>query len=297
MKILCFIDCLGPGGAQRQLVELGVGFKEKGHEVSFITYFDNPFFNPVLEEAGISLNCIEEPNYLKRLLKIRRFIRNGNFDAVLSFLEGVNFFCECAGLPFRKWKLVVGERNADPNISRSLKLIMYRWFHIFADYVVANSNSNLQIVRSVNPLLSESKCKVIYNVVDFARWRPPLEYEFRKTGRLKIIIAASHIYRKNLNGLLEGLALLKKEELGKIDIEWYGDHLNEPYYDNSFPEAIIKMKEMKLGNVLSFYPVTNQMIQKIQDADTVGLFSFIEGLPNIVCEGMACAKPVICSKV
>jgi hypothetical protein len=68
MKILCIIDCLGPGGAQRQLVELGLGFKEKAHEVSFLTYFNAPFFNQVLEEAGISLYCIEEPGYFKRFL-------------------------------------------------------------------------------------------------------------------------------------------------------------------------------------------------------------------------------------
>lgn len=38
MKILCVIDCLGSGGAQRQLVNLATAFKEKGHEVSFLVY-------------------------------------------------------------------------------------------------------------------------------------------------------------------------------------------------------------------------------------------------------------------
>ena len=35
MKILCVINSLRPGGAQRQLVNLGIGFKEKGHEGGF----------------------------------------------------------------------------------------------------------------------------------------------------------------------------------------------------------------------------------------------------------------------
>ena len=38
MKILCVIDSLGSGGAQRQLVGLAIGFKERGHEVSFLVY-------------------------------------------------------------------------------------------------------------------------------------------------------------------------------------------------------------------------------------------------------------------
>ena len=297
MKILCVIDNLGPGGAQRQLVELGLGFKEKGNEVSFLTYYDTPFFNPILEKSDISINCIEEPNYFNRLFKIRRFLRLRNFDAILSFLEAPNFICEFAGLPFRKWKLVVGERSADPKILKSLKLRIYRWFHVFADYVVANSNSNLQIVRSVNPFLSQAKCKVIYNSVDFKMWKPLSEFEYRKNGKLKLVIIASQIYIKNLNGLITALALMKDEELDKMEIEWYGCGLSEPYPDSSFLKAKQKINKLKLEKVISFYPPAHGINQKVQIADAIGLFSFVEGLPNVVCEGMACAKPIICSKV
>jgi hypothetical protein len=157
MKLLCVIDCLGPGGAQRQLVELALGIKENGNEVTFLTYHNNPFFNANIEKAGIIVISLNEPNYLKRFFRIRHYIRNGNFDSVLSFLEGANFLCEFSGLPFRRWNLVVGERSANPKILKSLKLKIYRWFHLFADYIVANSNSNLQIICSVNPLLSKKK--------------------------------------------------------------------------------------------------------------------------------------------
>ena len=89
-----------------------------------------------LYEAGILISCIEEPNYIKRLFKMRHFIRKGNYNAVLSFLEGANFICEFAGLPFRKWSLVVGERSANPDIMRSLRLKFYRWFHVFRNNFV-----------------------------------------------------------------------------------------------------------------------------------------------------------------
>jgi glycosyltransferase involved in cell wall biosynthesis len=32
-------------------------------------------------------------------------------------------------------------------------------------------------------------------------------------------------------------------------------------------------------------------------ADVIGLFSFYEGLPNVICEGMVLSKPVISSSV
>jgi glycosyltransferase involved in cell wall biosynthesis len=297
MKILCVIDSLGPGGAQRQLVGLGSGFKEKGHEVVFLTYYDIKFYNHILEQAGIPIICICEPNYLRRLIKIRRYIRHGNFDAVLSFLEGANFCCEFAGLPFRKWKLIVGERNADPQIRKSVRLILYRWFHLFADYVVANSKSNIQIVRSVNPLIKNRKCRVIYNIIDFDRWKPGTENELKADSKIELVIAASHIYRKNLIGLVEALSLLTPLELDKIRVSWYGDHIAEPFYDNSLPEARKRLQTLNLENIITFFPATSDIPEKIRNSDAVGLFSFVEGLPNVVCEGMACAKPVVCSNI
>lgn len=161
MKILCVIDCLGSGGAQRQLIELAKGFKEKGDDISFLVYHKENFFQNFLEEAGIPIKEIIEPNYLRRLHKMRKFIRKGKFDIVLSFLEAANFICEISSLPTRTWKLIVGERSANPAILKSFKLRFYRWFHFLADYVVANSFENLKMVKKINPLLSTRKCKVI----------------------------------------------------------------------------------------------------------------------------------------
>lgn len=291
MRILCVISSLGSGGAQRQLIGLALGFKEKGHEVSFLTYLHNPFFNHLLENAGIAITCMEESNYLKRLLKMRFYIRNGKYDAVLSFLEASGFICEVAGFPFRKWKLVVGERSTNPDIIKSFVRKAYRWFHLLSDYVVANSHANMKLVETINPLLSKSRCKVIYNIVDLDLWQPSPDYFPRKIGKLRIIIAANSQPYKNLQGLLESLLLLNSSERAKVKFEWYGidkAHLND---EKS------KIKEYQLENVISVYPATTDMISITQHADVVGLFSFFEGFPNTVCEGMACCKTIICSAV
>lgn len=297
MKILCVIDSLGSGGAQRQIVELALGFMENGHNVSFLTYHHIPFHNNILEINNISITCIQEPNYIKRFFKMRCYIRRGKYDAVLSFLEAASFICELSGIPFRKWKLVVGERSANPNMNKSFKLVLFRLFHVFADFVVANSFTNIRLIHSVNPLLKDSKCKVIYNIVDFNQWKPSNKYFPRKEGKLKIVVAASHRYIKNLNGLIDALLLLTDDERNNLVVEWYGDRLTSPFLDNSFLEARRKILALKLDKVISFRPATLEVISKVQEADVIGLFSFYEGLPNSVCEGMACAKPVICSAV
>jgi len=292
MKILCVIDSLIQGGAQRQLIGLALGFKEKGHEVSFLTYHNIIFFKHLLDNSEITLTCLEEPNYLIRLLRIRRFIRNGKYDVVLSFLEASGFICEIAGFPIRKWKLVVSERSTNPNIIKSFKLKAYRWFHILSDYVVANSFANMQLVKTINPLLSESKCKVIYNTIDFNIWKPSLDYTPRKGGKLKIIIAARDHPYKNLNGLLDALTYLNQDERAELNIEWYGiDKVDQLQKENS------KISEHHLQNVISLFSATTEMIRITQDSDVVALFSFYEGFPNTICEGMACSKTVISSSV
>ena len=297
MKILCVIDNLGSGGAQRQLVEIALGFHELGHQLHFLTYHSESFYSLSLENKGISIKCIISKNYIKRFFEMRYHIRQGNYIAVISFLEASNFICELAGFPFKKWKLIVGERSANPNLFKSPKLRIYRWFHLLADYVVANSYSNIQIVKSLNPLLSALKCSVIYNIVDFSQWKPTTDYVPRRNGKLKLVVASSHQKLKNLSGLLGAIVLLSEQEKSLLEIEWFGDRLNEPYFDNSLIEGRLLIKRYALEGIISFYPATKDLNYKFQQADVIGLFSFYEGLPNTVCEAMACAKPVICSAV
>lgn len=293
MKILCVIDSLGSGGAQRQLVELAIGFKERGHEVSFLVYHGEDFFRGYLDEVKISVNVIVEKNYLKRLFKMRNYIRKGNYNAVLSFLEAANFICEFAGLPWRKWKLIVGERSSNPQMLRSPKLRFFRWFHIFAGNVVANSYYNMSIVRKINPLLPKTKCSVIYNMIDFERWKPSIEYIPLKHSKLTLVVVASHGAIKNLKGLVSAVNLLTIEEKGKIIIKWYGEDRG----DTALLDALKTIEKNNLQHIFEFHPPKKNIISFMHEADCLGLFSLYEGLPNTICEGMALGKMIVASKI
>jgi glycosyltransferase involved in cell wall biosynthesis len=293
MKILCVIDSLGCGGAQRQLVELAKGFKESGNDVAFLVYHHIPFYLDDVKRYSIDYTCMEEPNYFKRFFKMRKHIRTGNYDVVLSFLEASSFICELSGFPYRKWKLIVGERSANPNILKSKKRKLYRWFHLLADYVVANSNENIKIIERINPFLSKNKCKVIYNLIDTNIWKPVDDYIPLKNEKLNIVVAASHQYLKNAKGLILALNLLSEENKKKITVNWYGSQ--SP--DNSFIESRTLIEQYNLTDIITFHKATNSITDKMQYADVIGLFSFYEGLPNVICEAMMLGKPVISSSV
>ena len=239
MKLLCVIDSLGSGGAQRQMVELAKGFKERGCDVSFLVYHEENFFKNELDRISIPIVAIIEPNYIKRLFKMRKFIRKGNFDAVLSFLEAASFICEFAGLPYKNWKLIVSERSANPGILKSFKRRFYRWFHLFADYVIANSYENLRIVSKINPIMSK-KCHVIYNLVDFTYWKQADDYLPFEGAKLNLVVAASHQYLKNAKGLIDAISDLSDEDKQRIRILWYG---------NEVPTIPIKKLKILLRNI------------------------------------------------
>lgn len=293
MKILCVIDSLGSGGAQRQLVELAKGFKERGYTVSFLVYHEENFFKGVLVERNIPVDLIIESNYVRRLFKIRKYIRKGNYDVVLSFLEAANFICEFAGFPFRSWKLIVGERSANPDILSWGRRRFYRWFHLFADYVVGNSHENLKMVRRINPFLPSHKCRVIYNLIDFNYWKPASDYSANTNENFHLVVVASHQYLKNAKGLIEGVANLSESEKKRVKVNWYGDERS----DDSLQDALNLIDQLGLQDIFNFYNATNDIMNKMQYADVIGLFSLYEGLPNAICEAMILGKPIISSSV
>lgn len=291
-KILCVIDYLCAGGAQRQLVNMSIEFKERGYQVEFLVYHEHDFFKSVLQEHQIPINLVKSDNYFFRLIRMRKFIRNFKPGVVVSFLEAANFICELSSLPNKRFKLIVGERNANPNILTSKKLRFYRKFHGLADYIVANSTNNLDLVMQVNQNLPENKLKVIYNMVDFEKWKPNIEYKYLQDGKFKLVILARYHISKNILGMLNAISKLDVILKDRLIVDWYGEVV-----DDSFEKAKSFIKENNLASFVRLHKQEKNVLPIIQNADCVGLFSFYEGLPNAMCEAMAVGKPIMYSNV
>jgi glycosyltransferase involved in cell wall biosynthesis len=296
MKLLCLIDNLGSGGAQRQLVTLAVGLKKRGHEVRFLTYFPPDHFLPLLQAADIPCQVISPCSHLQRGLAIRRILRQGWQDVVLAFLEGPCLYAELAQIPRQRWGLVAGERLADQQMNPRTG----RWFrqgHRLADAVVCNSHTNrLMLVRALRFL--KRKIATVYNTVDLELFRPALAPHAVDNGSAKairIVVAGSYQEKKNMMGVAKALLCLNRTQCSPpVVVDWFGAMPADPI---PFNRAERFVAENGLGESLRFHPATLDIAGEYARADAVGLFSFYEGLPNVVCEGMACGKPIILSNV
>ena len=297
MKILCFIDNLGSGGAQRQLTTLADGLKNRGHQIRFLVYHPQDHFLPALQAADIPCEVIPPCSHGKRLLAVRRILRQGWQDVVLALLEGPCLYAELARFPCQHWGLVAGERLADPKIMTGSGR-WFRHFHRLADAVVCNSHTNRLMLEAEFPCITK-KLTTIYNTVDLQLFQPaPRELDVTHHTRsepYRIVVAAGYHAKKNMMGVAMALLLIQKTPTPPaVVIDWYGAIQADP---SPFEQVKKFVADNDLSHCLRLHPPTKTIEREYAGATAVGLFSFFEGVPNVICEAMACGKPVLLSNV
>nr|WP_272936623.1 glycosyltransferase family 4 protein [Syntrophus gentianae] len=299
MRVLCLIDCLGSGGAQRQLTFLARQLKKLNIDVEVLTYYADNFFQQVLSEAGIDIETIRYTDRYTRAVTLRKSIRAKRFDVLLAFMDGPSLYAEIAALPYRRWGLVVSERSAIPGSTTGFGRLR-RLMHCLADYVTTNSHTNRLMIEKAVPRLT-NKVVTIYNSLDLSYFSP-LEHPYHsEDGRLRFVVLASHQFLKNLLGLVEAAQRVLKAipELNFV-IEWYGGFAvgeNGRVDMRPLEEARQRIELYRIQDYFIFHKPTSDVVGLYRQGDAIILPSFFEGLPNVVCEAMACGRPVLMSNV
>ena len=291
-NIYLFTDSLGPGGAQRQFVGLACFLKQRGYEVMAATYYDHPFYQPLLDEGGVQYECFHVNSKLS-LPKLIKGIRNFKADVVISFQTDPNSLA-CVAAKICGVRLVVSERNTHQCVTLKDKIIfqLYR----LADYVVPNSYSEGRFISDTFPFLKE-KTIPITNFVDLKKFYPSSEQN--KHARTVVMTAASIKGSKNTKRYLE--ACIKALKKGcNVDIVWYGvndRNTDLPEYVRYTDECLQMVKESGFENRIHLLAKRQDIEKAYREADVFCLPSHFEGTPNVICEAMASGLPVMASNV
>lgn len=294
MRLLFLIDSLGSGGAQRQLVTIAPLLKQQGIDVEVLCYHQDEFFVAILLENNISVHWITPTNYLVRILKVRSFIRKGNYDAVVSFLDIPDFLNCIAAVGGHKWKVITSERSAKEEKFHTYKGKLIGWIKRYSDVIVCNSENAKQLWLKYYPHY-QNKLKVIYNIVALPEIAPT--YAPRRNGKTHLVVAASYQYLKNPINVIEAVNLLGDSTKAKLVIDWYGMKYVSQNGTKAYDEAAKLVSKYVLQKVIHLNDPTSFISEKINEADAVGLFSRLEGLPNVICEAMFLSKPILMSRV
>lgn len=295
-RILFLIKNLASGGAERQIVTVATMFADNGYAVEFLCYSDGDFYEHILASKGIKIHWIILPNYFKRMLVVRKFIRNGGFDAVVSFLKTENFLNCFAAIGGKRWRVITGERSSNEKTSfHDIKQRVFNHFQRYSDVLVCNSENAKQMWLRHYPQYAD-KLRVIYNTVVLQPVAS--KYVPLRDGRLHIVVAASYQYIKNPIGVIKALLLMSDSERAHIRIDWYGrKYINKIESTRAANEAEKMIEEHHLNDVICLHSDTKEIHNRMYEADAIGLFSLYEGLPNAICEGMTLCKPILMSRV
>ena len=194
-KIILFTDCLGAGGAQRQLVGLAIMLKEKDYNVAVATYHNIDFYKKQLDDAGVrNLVIPNASNTKKRIWAVRTFL--------------------------------VSERNTTQTVGMNerVRFFLYRW----ADAIVPNSYAQENYLISHYPWM-QKKLKTITNFVDLDFFS---FIERKKREVPEIVIAASIWKSKNTLGFIEAVKILVERNC-RFHVSWYGkSETNIDYYND-----------------------------------------------------------------
>ena len=288
-RVLCLIDSLGPGGAQRQIVGLSLFLQEKGYCVNVAAYHDNPFYVYQLLSGGVSYNFIPQAQKgLFRQWYLMRYINHYYPDVVISYLESPSMRACVTHLFNRKFKLIVSERNTTQHVGwrERFRFSLFR----IADFVVPNSFSQADLIKHTFPWL-ENKVVTIPNFVDLLHFVPSNHRAKRDVP--VIIVVATIRASKNTLGFIDAVFQLKRRGL-KFHINWFGKESSQSQY---YEQCMKRISDLEIGDCIELKEKTIHIKEQYQDADLFCLPSFYEGTPNAICEALACGLPVVCSNV
>jgi glycosyltransferase involved in cell wall biosynthesis len=221
--------------------------------------------------------------FLTGVRRLARLLRQQRADVVQTFLFHANVVGAWAAKRAHITRLVTGVRVADPRPWRSA---MERWATSHADKIVCVSRGVAELCRDRG--FAADKLLVIPNGIDVALWLvapadlgqfgvPPGRRVFLFVGRLD-----------DQKGLIPFFHQLPRllEELPQHDFLLVGDG---PLYARLVDLA----RQLEVGQRIHFAGWQAAIPPLMAAADLLVLPSRWEGMPNVVLEAMAAARPVV----
>jgi len=177
---------LDPGGAERQLVALARGLKERGHDVQVVLFYTGGVYDVELAEAGVCVIDLSKKgrwDILPFLSRLVRLLRKEHPSVLHSYLGVPNILATVLKPLLPGTRIVWGVRSSNMDLSRYDRLTrLAYWLECrlahFADCIIANSHAGKHY--AVANGFPENKMVVIPNGIDTKYFRFDLE-ERRRT--------------------------------------------------------------------------------------------------------------------
>lgn len=284
------------GGSEKHVIALASGMKASGHRVKILALFRPGLLAPEVEKNGISFECLELPYRwgIKTFKAVSGWLSANPFEIVHTYLFGFDAFAAWPAR-LRKIPVVISSRREIPEWQQARHRLLACFGNRFVDKVVCCSKAVRNWVLE-HERLEAAKAITIYNGVDLQRFEisPEAGRSLRRQmeipedgclvgtvanfGKEKgypyLLKAASRSLNQNplLHFLFIGDGPLRREMEQEAALLSHGKRIQFAGFRSDIPELL---------NAMDIYVQASTR----------------EGMPNAVYEAMACARPVIATRV
>lgn len=280
MRITFLSASLGGGGAERVVSELATEMSDQGHAVSIIVVGSSDRAYGISDRIPV-IDCAKKypvpgVSFLKRVMDIKKALKELNPDVCISFNTAVNIYgaLACGG---RKCRLVLAERN-DPRyypagkVQRLLRTLLYPR----ADKFVFQTEE----AKSWFSKKIRDRGAIIFNPIN--RTLPEV---FRGQRSKRVVTAVRLEPQKNLRMAIDAFGKLHRE---------YPEYVFEIYGKGSLREELAAyIIQQGLENSVILRGNSDTLYADILDAGMFILSSDFEGMSNAMLEAMALGIPTI----
>jgi GalNAc-alpha-(1->4)-GalNAc-alpha-(1->3)-diNAcBac-PP-undecaprenol alpha-1,4-N-acetyl-D-galactosaminyltransferase len=295
MKVLCVIDNLSTGGAQRQISNLAVGLRRRGHDIAMFCYAPGALLSGRPEQEGVPIHCHLKPSRfsLNVITGLKRFIDQEKFQAVVSYMTTPNFYALMAVRHSTvRPAVIVSERFGDiPGFVHLLDRAVYQLYRLSDEIVVNSHHQRENFLRRYR--WCKDRITTVYNGYDLDEFAPSGEEP--DGPELAILVIASVSRYKNGLCLVQALDILRREHGLRPRVSWVGERVMRGDHGRYARTMDTEIDRAGLSGQWHWLGQRKDVVPLLHGHDVLVHPSYGEGLPNAVCEAMACGRPVIVS--
>ena len=303
-KIVFLTRSLNYGGAERQLVKLAQGFRERGCDVLVATFYSDGSLEEDLRDAHVAVFCLNKHGrwdvfgFLWRLICLMHRERP---DILHGYLPVPNLLTVLLKPVFPKVRMVWGLRASNMDLSQYdwLAHVVFRMECVlsrFADLIIVNSNAGRDY--HLKHGFPEGKMVVISNGIDTDYFKPDAVARAQKRAEWtigeheKLIgIVARLDPMKDHPTFLKAAALLAKE---REDVRFVCAGDGPEPYKSKIKEL---SSELGLDGKVIWAGAHKDMNDVYNALDVLVSSSYGEGFPNVIGEAMACGVQCVVTDV
>ena len=277
---ICFVtSTLISGGSERVMSLLANRFAQDGYDVEIININKHIVFYPI--DSRINLRFAEDDvgtSVFKKLLWLRRYIKQTRPDVVVPFMEAVYCFTLIALIGCKV--PVVSSERIDPRKSPFLRNILRRIILPLTDWLVVQT----QDIKQFYPRFIQKRTSIIYNPVsDQVFHLPEVEKE-------DVVISVGKLDDQKNHALLINAFSKVAQDFPTWKLIIYGEG---PLRDS----LQILINSLELTDRVLLPGRSNRVIEEMNRSKIFAFSSNYEGMSNAILEAVCVGLPVVTTNV